>query len=84
MESVSFNILLLLVKIYLASELERSSTTEEGSHFGHLIKTKSGKIFLRRPSKKEISPKKHMEGGGRDYSNDDEIELTGNKEVHHF
>ena len=83
MESVSFNIVLLLVKIYLASELESGFITGKGSRVGHLIKTKSGKVFLRRSSKKAISPKKDTEEGGRDYSNDDEIEVTGNKEVHH-
>ena len=83
MESVSFHILLLLVKIYLASELERSSITGKGSHVGHLIKTKSGKVFLRRSSKTAISPKKHMDKGGRDNLNDDEIKVTRNKEVYH-
>ena len=76
MESVSFNIVLLLVKIYLASELERSSITGEGSHVGYLIRTKSGKVFLRRSSKKAISPKKDAKEGGQHDSDDKESKVT--------
>ena len=83
MEIVSFHILLFLVKIHLASELEGISKTGEESHVGHLMKTKSGKVFLRSSSKKAISPKKDTEEGGRDISNDDEIKVTGNEEVCH-
>ena len=76
MKNVSFHILLLFVQIYFASELGGSSITGgEESHVGDLIKTKSGKIFLRRSTKKEIWPKKDAEEEGHDYSNDDEIKV---------
>ena len=82
MKNVSLHIFLLLVQIYLlASEVESRSVSGKGSrqHIGHLVKTKSGKVFLHRSSKKEISSKKDKEEGGQDYSNDDEIQVTGNK-----
>ena len=76
MKNVSFHIFLLLVQTYLASEVESRSVSQ---HIGHLVKTKSGKVFLHRSSKKETSSKKDKEEGGQDYSNDDEIQVTGNK-----
>ena len=76
MKNVSLHILLLFVQINFASELEGSSITGEGSHLGHLIKTKSGKVFLTRSRKKAILPKKDTEDGGHDHSNIDEIEVT--------
>ena len=72
MKNVSFHLLLLFVQIYFASQLEGSSITGEGSHAGHLIKTKSGKVFLTRSSKKAISSKKDAE----DISNFDETKVT--------
>ena len=45
MKNVSFHVLLLFLQIFLVSNLIT----------GDLIKTKSGKVFLRRSSKKEIS-----------------------------
>ena len=80
MKNVSFHIFLLLVQTYLASEVESRSVSRKGSHhIGHLIKTKSGKVFVRRSSKKELSSKKDKEEVGQDYSNDDEIQVAGNK-----
>ena len=78
MNNVSFNTLLLLLQICFASELGGSRITGgEGSHVGDLIKTKSGKVFLRRSSKKSIWAKKDTEEeGGYDYStNDDKIKV---------
>ena len=80
MKNVSFHIFLLLVQTYMASEVESRSVNRKGSHHvGHLIKTRSGKVFLQRSSKKELSPKKDKEEGGQDYSNDDEIQVAGNR-----
>ena len=72
MKNVSFRFLLLFVQILFASKL----VTGEGSHVGDLIKTKSGKVFLRRSSKKSIWAKKDTEEeSGYDYSND-KIKVT--------
>ena len=70
--NVSLHLLLLLLQIFLASKL----TTGEGSHVGYLIKTKSGKVFLRRSSKKAISPKKDAKEGGQHDSDDKESKVT--------
>ena len=77
MNNVNINILLLFLQICFASELGGSSITGgEGSHVGDLIKTKSGKVFLRRSSKKSIWAKKDTEEeSGYDYSNDDKIKV---------
>ena len=69
MNYVSFYILFL--QVCFASELGGSRE----DHVGNLIRMKSGKIFLRRSSKKALWPKKDAEEG-RDYSNDDEIKVT--------
>ena len=76
MKHVSFHSVLLLVQIYLVSELESRNITGNGSQAGHLIKTKSGKVFLQHSRKKAISSKKDTTYGGQDYSNDDEIQVT--------
>ena len=76
MKHVSFHFVLLLVQIYLVSELESRNITGNESKAGHLIKTKSGKVFLRHSHKKAISSKKDTTYGGQDYSNDDEIQVT--------
>ena len=76
MKHVSFHFVLLLVQIYLVSELESRNITGNGAQAGHLIKTKSGKIFLQHSSKNPISSKKDTTYGGQDYSNDDEIQVT--------
>ena len=57
MTKVSLHLLLLFLQIFFASG--------EGSHVGDLIRTKSGKVFLRRSSKKVISPKKDAKEGGQ-------------------
>jgi len=53
MNNASFNILLLFLQVFFASELGGSN----GDHVGDLIRTKSGKVFLGRSSKKTLSPK---------------------------
>ena len=53
MNNASFNILLLFLQVFFASELGGSN----GDHGGDLIQTKSGKVFLGRSSKKTLSPK---------------------------
>merc|ERR1711974_429209 len=71
MKNVSFHLLLLFVQIYFASQLEGSSFTGEGSHVGHLMKTKSGKVFLTRSSKKDAGDNSNFdetkESSGADY-----------------
>ena len=57
MKNVSLHLFLLFLQIFFASG--------EGSHVGDLIRTKSGKVFLRRSSKKVISPKKDAKEGGQ-------------------
>ena len=60
MNNVTFNILLLFLQIYCTSELGGGKITGgKGSHVGDLIRTKSGKVFLRRSSKKALSSKKN-------------------------
>ena len=77
MKNVTFHISILLVQIYMASKVESRSVNGKGSHhIAHLVKTKSGKVFLLRSSKKEIPPKKDQEEGGHDYSNNDEIQVA--------
>ena len=81
MKNLSLRIFLLLVQIHLlVSEVESKSVGVKGSrhHIGHLIKTKSGKVFLHRSSKKDISSTNEEDEGGHDYSNDDEVQVTGN------
>ena len=72
MKNVSFRVLLLFVQIFLASKL----VAGEGSHVGDLVQTKSGKVFLRRSSKKEILSKKDTEDVGHYYSNDGQSKVT--------
>ena len=80
MKDVSFHFVLLLVQIYMVSELESRNYTGNESHAGHLIKTKSGKVFLLHSSKKAISSEKDtVVYGGQDYSNDDETEVASNE-----
>merc|ERR1719341_97585 len=79
--NVSLHLLLLLLQIFLASKL----TTGEGSHVGYLIKTKSGKVFLRRSSKKAISRKKDAKEGGQHDSDDKESkDLLGSSSVDYY
>ena len=68
MKNVSLHLFLLFLQIFFASE--------EGSHVGDLIRTKSGKVFLRRSSKKAISPKKDAKEGGQHDSDDKESKVT--------
>ena len=68
MNNASFNILLLFLQVFFASELGGSN----GDHGGDLIRTKSGKVFLGRSSKKTLSPKKDAVEG-REI---DEIKVT--------
>ena len=74
MKKVTFHIFVLLVQIFLASEVE----SRKGSHHvAQLVKTKSGKVFLRRSSKRKSSPKREKESGD-DYSHDDQVQVAGN------
>ena len=60
MKSVSFQLFILLVQIYLASKIECRSS--DGQEF--LIETESGEVFRSQPSKKDT------EEAGHDYAND--------------
>ena len=76
MNNISFNIVLLLIPICIASEIGGVSTGGDESHVGDLILMKSGKKFLRLLRKEEIWPNKDTEEeSGLDYSNDDETEV---------
>ena len=68
MKNVSLHLFLLFLQIFF--------TSGEGSHVGDLIRTKSGKVFLRRSSKKAISPKKDAKEGGQHDSDDKESKVT--------
>ena len=75
MNNVTFNILLLFLQIYCTSELGGGKITGgKGSHVGDLIRTKSGKVFLRRSSKKALFSKKDA-AEGSESSNDDKIKV---------
>ena len=60
MKSVSFQLFILLVQIYLASKIECRSS--DGQEF--LIETESGEVFRSQPSKKDT------EEAGHDYADD--------------
>ena len=68
MKNVSLHLFLLFLQIFF--------TSGEGSHVRDLIRTKSGKVFLRRSSKKAISPKKDAKEGGQHDSDDKESKVT--------
>ena len=75
MNNVTFNILLLFLQIYCTSKLGGGKITGgKGSHVGDLIRTKSGKVFLRRSSKKALSSKKDAAEGSKS-SNDDKMNV---------
>ena len=83
MNNVTFNILLLFLQIYCSELGGGKITGGKGSHVGHLIRTKSGKVFLRRSSKKALSSKKDAAEGSKssnDYKmkvkNKDKIKVT--------
>ena len=76
MKDISLHLFLLFLQIIFASG--------EGSHVGDLIRAKSGKVFLRRSSKKAISPKKDTKEGGQHDSDDKESKVTKIPLKNHF
>ena len=78
MNKLSFHFLLVFFQICLASELGGSSSGGDEFNLGHLIKMKSGKIFLRHSSKEKDREDEGIDdypimAGIHDYQNDDKV-----------